>query len=169
MYIFGVILVCIHSECGEIRTIITPNTDTFRAVFRFSLNKFQQKQWLLPEGKSASNSRNGTFPQKKNYCLLYMTENCKESLDQVGYYGALLNDLSKVFDYTMLDLLIATLQPNGLNNNSVNFIFNYLLSCEQRIKKTSFFSTWSKIEYVVPQGIHTGTFNFQYKYIRHVP
>ena len=138
MYIFGVILVCIHSECGEIRTIITPNTDTFRAVFRFSLNKFQQKEWLLPEGKSASNSRNGSFPQKKNYCLLYMIENWKESLDQGGYYGALLTDLSKVFDYTMLDLLIATLQPYGFNNDSVNFIFNYLLGCEQRIKKPHF-------------------------------
>ena len=30
--VFGVILVCIQSECGKIRTRITPNTDTFYAV-----------------------------------------------------------------------------------------------------------------------------------------
>ena len=30
--VFGVILVRIQSECGKIRTTITPNTDTFHAV-----------------------------------------------------------------------------------------------------------------------------------------
>ena len=32
MYVFGVILVRIQSECGEIRIRMTPNTDTFRIV-----------------------------------------------------------------------------------------------------------------------------------------
>ena len=35
--------------------------------------------------------------------FLYMIENWKESLDQGGYYGALLTDLSKAFDCIMHD------------------------------------------------------------------
>ena len=31
VFVFGIILVCIQSECGKIRTKITPNTNTFYA------------------------------------------------------------------------------------------------------------------------------------------
>ena len=74
-------------------------------------------------------------------CLLYMIENWKESLDQGGHYGALLTDLSKAFDCIMHDLLIAKLQAYGFDNDSLNFICNYLLGREQRIKINSSFST----------------------------
>ena len=77
--------------------------------------------------------------------LLYMVENWQESLDEVGYYGALLTYLSKVFDCIMHDLLIAKLQAYGFDHNSLNFISNYLLDRKQIIKVNSFFSTWSKI------------------------
>ena len=90
-------------------------------------------------------------------CLLYMIENWKESLDQGGHYGALLTDLSKVFDCIMHDLLIAKLQTYGFDNDSLNFICNYLVDRKQRVKINSSFSTWSKIE-----------LSFQYKYIRRV-
>ena len=78
-------------------------------------------------------------------CLLYVVENWQESLDEVGYYGALLTYLSKVFDCIMHDLLIAKLQAYGFHHNSLSFISNYLLDCKQIIKVNSFFSTWSKI------------------------
>ena len=74
-----------------------------------------------------------------------MVENWQESLDEVGYYGALLTYLSKVFDCIMHDLLIAKLQAYGFDHNSLNFISNYLLDRKQIIKVNSFFSTWSKI------------------------
>ena len=32
MPVFGVILVCVQSECGKMRTSITPNKDTFYVV-----------------------------------------------------------------------------------------------------------------------------------------
>ena len=67
-------------------------------------------------------------------CLLYMIENWKESLDQGGHCDALLTDLSKAFDCIMHDLLIAKLQACGFDNDSLNFIWNYLLGREQRIK-----------------------------------
>ena len=73
-------------------------------------------------------------------CLLYIIENWKESLDQGGHYGTLLTDLSKAFDCIMHDLLIAKLQAYGFDNDSLNFICNYLVGREQRIKTNSSFS-----------------------------
>ena len=63
-------------------------------------------------------------------CLLYMIENWKESLDQGGNSGALLTDLSKAFDCIMYDLLTAKLQAYGFDNDSLNFICNYLVGHE---------------------------------------
>ena len=58
----------------------------------------------------------------------------------------------------MHDLLIAKLQAYGFDNDSLNSICNYLLGHEQRIKINSSFSTWSKLEYGVPQGYILGPF-----------
>ena len=82
-------------------------------------------------------------------CPLYMIENWKESLDQRGHYGALLTDLSKAFDCIMHDLIVK-IQAYGFDNDSLNFICNYLLGREQRIKISSSLGTWSKIQYGVP-------------------
>ena len=71
-------------------------------------------------------------------CLLYMIENWKESLDQGGHYGALLTDLSKAFDCIMHDLLITKLQAYGFDNDSLNFICNYLVDREQSQNKLIF-------------------------------
>ena len=48
-------------------------------------------------------------------CLLYIIENWKESLDQGGHYGTLLTDLLKAY---------------GFDNDSLNFICNYLIGRE---------------------------------------
>ena len=52
----------------------------------------------------------------------------------------------------MHDFLVGKLQAYGFDNDSLNFICNYLLDREQRIKINSSFSTWSKIKNGVPQG-----------------
>ena len=39
VYVFGVLLVRIQSECGKIRTKKTPNTDTFHAVFMINTGR----------------------------------------------------------------------------------------------------------------------------------
>ena len=39
VYVFGVLLVRIQSECGKIRTKKTPNTDTFHAVFMINTDR----------------------------------------------------------------------------------------------------------------------------------
>ena len=41
MSVFGVIVVCIQSECGKIWTRITPNVDTFHAVSMANFQKFE--------------------------------------------------------------------------------------------------------------------------------
>ena len=60
----------------------------------------------------------------------------------------------------MHDLLIAKLQAYGFDNDSLKFICNYLVDREQRVKINSSFSTWSKIEYGVPQGSILGPLHF---------
>ena len=84
----------------------------------------------------------------------------KESVDQGGHYGLLLTDLTKAFDCIMHDLLIAKLQAYGFDNDSLNFVCNYLVDRDQRVKINSSFSTWSKIEYGVPQGSILGPLLF---------
>ena len=66
----------------------------------------------------------------------------------------------KVFDCIIHDLLIAKLPPCGFDNDSLNFICNYLLGRGQRIKISSSFSTWSNIEYGAPQGFILGALLF---------
>ena len=87
-------------------------------------------------------------------------ENWKKSVDQGGHYVALLAALSKAFDCIMHHLLIAKLQEYGFDNDSLNFICNYLVGREQRIKINSSFATRSKIENGVPQGSILGPLLF---------
>ena len=60
----------------------------------------------------------------------------------------------------MYDLLIAKLQAYGFNNDSLNFVCNYFIDLEQRIKINSSFSTWPKIKNGVPQGSILGPLLF---------
>ena len=92
-------------------------------------NKISKFQCSFRKGYSTQN------------CLLHRIVNWKESLDQGGHYGALLTDLSKAFDCIMHDLLIATLQAYGFDNDFLNFICNYLIGRKQRVKINSSFST----------------------------
>ena len=55
-----------------------------------------------------------------------MIEKWKKSLDNKGAAGALLTDLSKVFDCLYHRLLIAKLDAYGLDYPSLNLISSYL-------------------------------------------
>ena len=57
-------------------------------------------------------------------------------------------------------MLIAKLQLCGFDNDSLNFICNYLLGRAQRIKISSSFITWSNIEYGAPQVFILGALLF---------
>ena len=87
-------------------------------------------------------------------------KNRKESLNQGGYYGALLIELAKAFDRMMHDLLIMKLQTYGFDNDFLNFICSYLLGRKQRTKIKLSFSTWLNIEHGVLQGSTLGPLLF---------
>ena len=66
------------------------------------------------------------------HCLLVMIVNFKEAIDRGDKFGALLTDLSKVFDCIKHPLLIAKIDSYGVSSMSTKIIFPYLSNCTQR-------------------------------------
>ena len=73
-------------------------------------------------------------------------------LDNKGYGGAILMDLSKAFDTINHDLLIAKLHVYGFSKESLKLIKSYLTNRWQRTKLNTGFSNWIEILLGVPQG-----------------
>ena len=86
------------------------------------------------------------------YCLTYMLEKWKNTLDKGKHGGAVFMDLSKAFDTINRDLLIAKLEAYGFSNNALLFMLNYLKNRSQRVSINSSFSTWEEIIAGVLQG-----------------
>ena len=59
---------------------------------------------------------------------------CKGSLDKKGVVGALLMDLSKVFDCIEHELLIAKLNACGFSKKAQLTIYNYISGRKQTVK-----------------------------------
>ena len=93
-------------------------------------------------------------------CLVIMLEAWKKALDNKGYAGAILTDLSKAFDCLNHDLLIAKLDAYGFSQDALKLIRSYLKERRQRTKVGSAFSTWLEIKYGVPQGSILGPLLF---------
>ena len=58
--------------------------------------------------------------------LLALTENWKKVLDNKGFGGAVLMDLSKAFGTINHDLLVAKLHAYGFSNDSLKLLYSYL-------------------------------------------
>ena len=86
------------------------------------------------------------------YCLTYMLEKWKNTLDKGKHVGAVFMDLSKAFDTINHDLLIAKLEAYGFSTNALLFMLSYLKNRSQRVSINSSFSTWEEIIAGVPQG-----------------
>ena len=84
--------------------------------------------------------------------LLRLVESWKAKLSNGSKVGVAILDLSKAFDSLNHDLLLAKLEANGLDNNSVSFMRSYLKNSRQRSKINIFFSERAKISAGVPQG-----------------
>ena len=67
---------------------------------------------------------------RKNFntqqALLALIENWKKALDNKGFAGALLMDLSKAFDTINHDLLVEKLHAYGFSNDSFKLLYSYL-------------------------------------------
>ena len=102
------------------------------------------------------------FRKKINaqHCLLVLIEKYCEVLDKLGYAGILLTDLSKAFNCSNHERLIAKLHAYGFSLESLTFIQSYLTNRIQRVKINSFFSEYSNSESGVPQGSISGPLFF---------
>ena len=101
--------------------------------------------------------RKGFSPQ---YALLAMIEKWKKSLDNKGFAGGVLMDLSKAFDTINHELLIAKLHAYGFKLNSLKILLSYLTGRFQRVKINSSFSSWVELLCGVPQGSILGPILF---------
>ena len=86
------------------------------------------------------------------YALLSLIEKLKKTLDDNGYTGAILMDLSKAFDTINHELLIAKLYAYGFSKDALKLIHSYLSDRWQRTKINKPFSSWSALLKRVPQG-----------------
>ena len=80
-----------------------------------------------------------------------MLEKWKKSTDKDKTFGALLTDLSKVFNCLDHDLLIAKLNAFGFTLPTLKLIQNYLSNRKQRTKIDSSYSQWLEIIFGAPQ------------------
>ena len=80
-----------------------------------------------------------------------MFEKARKILVIGGTFGALLTDLSKAFDCTTHDVLIARLHAPNFDTNALNLTFDYLTGRKQRVEINSSFSSYLDIFQDVPQ------------------
>ena len=89
-----------------------------------------------------------------------LLEKWRVALDNKGYGGAILMDLSKAFDTLNHELLIAKLNAYGFSHSSLKLLFSYLTDRWQRTKINYTYSSWTEIIQGVPQGSILGPLLF---------
>ena len=84
--------------------------------------------------------------------LISMLEKWRNILDNKGYSGAILMDLSKAFDTITHELLLAKLHAYGFSEQALLILSSYLSNRKQRVKINNTFSSWTDLIQGVPQG-----------------
>ena len=86
------------------------------------------------------------------HALFKLLQAWQKELDNSGFIGTILMDLSKAYDCLPHDLFIAKLGAYGLDRSSLRLLMDYLNSRKQRTKVGSSYSKWSEIKHGIPQG-----------------
>ena len=94
------------------------------------------------------------------HALISLIEHWRVMLDQKGYAGAVLMDLSKAFDCINHELLLAKLHAYGFSIDALTMIKCYLSNRKQRVKINTSFSSWTDLLLGVPQGSVLGPLLF---------
>ena len=94
-----------------------------------------------------------------------MLEKWKSATGNKKSFGALLTDLSKVFDCLSHELLIANLNAYGFNMSALRFVHSYLKNCMQRTKINSEYSSWEEIMLGVPRSLYLDLCCLIYSYV----
>ena len=102
-------------------------------------------------------SRKGLSTQN---ALLSLLEKWKKTIDNKGFAGGVLIDLSKAFDTLNHELLIAKLHAYGFDKESLMLFLNYLSNRWQRTKTNTSFSSETELLQRVPQGSVLGPLLF---------
>ncbi len=83
---------------------------------------------------------------------MHLVEKWKNALDQSKSCATLLMDLSKAFNCILLDLLIAKLQADGMDDDVLIFMSSYLRNRKQHVKNQGHNSKWLNLSKCMPQG-----------------
>ena len=83
--------------------------------------------------------------------LKSMLEKWKLSIDNKGFAGGVLMDLSKAFDTINHPLLLAKLHAYGFSKQALAVICSYLSNRKQRIKINNVFISWKDLILGAPQ------------------
>ena len=89
-----------------------------------------------------------------------MFEKWKLSIDNKGFAGGILMNLSKTFDTINHQLLLAKLHAYGFSKQALAVICSYFSNRKQRIKINNVFSSWKDLILGVLQGSVLGPLLF---------
>ena len=85
------------------------------------------------------------------HTLFKLQQAWQKELDNSGFIGTTLMDLSKAYDCLPHDLSIAKLGAYGLDRSSLRLLMDYHNFFKQRIKVGSSYSKWSEIKHGIQQ------------------
>ena len=90
-----------------------------------------------------------------------MLEKWKKVLDKKENISALFMDLSKAFDTTNHELLLANLKAYGFSKQALSFMYGYLKNRGQRIQINDKFNSLKEVIAGVPQDSIDGLLLFR--------
>ena len=84
------------------------------------------------------------------HALFRLIQSWQKELDESGFVGTILMDLSKAYDCLPTDLMVAKLEAYGIPKESLQLISDYLSYRKQRTEIGSAYSDWANVIRGIP-------------------